>query len=58
MRVVVFRSNKDSQWYIRFLGDNNEIVMASEGHQNKVDAIQVAREYAPLDAVVEVRDDA
>jgi uncharacterized protein YegP (UPF0339 family) len=58
MRVVVFRSNKDSLFYIRFLGDNNEIVMSSEGHQNKGDAIKVAREYAPLDAVVEVRADA
>ena len=56
MRVVVFRSNKDSDWYIQFLGDNNEIVMASEGHRNKQDAIDVARAYAPLDAVVEVQD--
>jgi uncharacterized protein YegP (UPF0339 family) len=59
MRVVVFRSEKNLDWYFRVLADNNEIVANSEGYERRIDAVNMAKEfgYADEDIVIEDADD-
>jgi uncharacterized protein YegP (UPF0339 family) len=37
MKLVGFHSDKDSQFYVRLVGGNNENLMSSEGHHNEDD---------------------
>lgn len=55
MKVVVFRSNKDSSWRFRVVADNGEIVSTSEGYKRRVDAISTAEKIAPEGAELEVQ---
>lgn len=42
----MFRSNRNSEWYVNLVGDNGEIVASSEGHKRKIDAVHTAEEVA------------
>lgn len=54
MRVDVWRSKVNGQWYVAVIGDNGENVLSSEGHMNKGDATDIATKAAPPGATVRV----
>jgi uncharacterized protein YegP (UPF0339 family) len=56
MRVVVFRSDKNEDWYFRVIADNNEIVANSEGYTRRIDAVNMAKEFGYSDDEIEVED--
>lgn len=43
MRVRLFRSDANQQWYFSIIGDNGEIVASSEGYSRRIDAEETAR---------------
>jgi uncharacterized protein YegP (UPF0339 family) len=56
VKVVVFRSNTDSQWRFRVVGDNGEVLSQSEGYKRRIDAISTAEKIAPEGADMEVQE--
>jgi uncharacterized protein YegP (UPF0339 family) len=57
MKLTVYRSNHDGDWYVRTVADNGEILSTTEGHRRRIDAVDIARKLAPEGAEVEVLDD-
>lgn len=53
----VFRSGTDSQWYFEVVAANGEIISASEGYENKGDAVDIVYEILGEDAEVTVLGD-
>jgi uncharacterized protein YegP (UPF0339 family) len=39
MKIVIFKSKRNSQWYFHFKADNGEIIAQSEGYINQSDCV-------------------
>ncbi len=54
MRVKIWRSERDGDWFFHVAGDNGEIILSSEGHANRSDVEDLAgRIGKALDAPVD-----
>mgnify|MGYP003577715443 CR=1 FL=1 len=46
-KIRYFRSGSSGLWYFHVQADNNEIISASEGYQNKDDMMDTLKRYYP-----------
>ena len=43
MKIELFKSDTNGEWYFRVRAKNGQVIAASEGYKNRLDALQTAK---------------